>query len=799
MRPCPAQARRFSDFSENDFAVTSDGHRDDSKRIARNALFLYLRMFLLMIVGLFTTRVVLRVLGVEDYAVWNLVGGVVTFFTFITTSVSSAISRYLAFELGRGDETRLRSAFAAGRMVQLLISLLLILLAETVGMWFLNNYLVIPDGRMEAARFVLHCSLGVLVVNMLAVPYNAAIVAHERMNAFAVVSVLEGVLKLALALLLSLSVYDKLKTYALLMLAVALVVRLCYGLYCRRNFPECRGRAPIDRKLLREMTGFAGWSFLGSGAYVLNVQGVNILLNLFFGVALNAARGVVAQLESMMKQFVSNFMTALNPQITKSWASGDSAYSFRLVTEGAKFAFIVILFLMVPLGMEAEWLLGLWLVEVPPYSAAFLRLSMLGLLLDMTANPLLTLQLATGKVRRYYIVTGACSVLCLPLVWLLFKLGCGPLWAYGGMILVYAAVFLIRLEMARKDSAFPSGLFVKRELSRLLLLALLTLSVPLVLRFVLPAGLLRFVAVCLCGWVIMAVAAFAFVLSPAEKAFLLRKPQPWMPDKLYLELYYYRIFGRVLRLDNPRRFTEKLQWLKLYDRNPLYHRLADKQEVKEYVAGRIGAEHVIPTLGVWDSVEEIDWDSLPDSFVLKCTHDSGSICVCRDKSSFDKTAAVEMLAAAMRRNFYGRMREWAYKGLKPRIIAEPYLGSGLSDYKFFCFDGQPRLMFVASERWLPGEEVKFDFFDMDYRHLDIINRHPNAAVQPEKPASFEQMKEFAARLSEGIPHVRVDFYECDGRVLFGEYTFYHDAGFVPFSPEGTDEWLGDMLTLPWKK
>ena len=224
--------------------------------------------------------------------------------------------------------------------------------------------------------------------------------------------------------------------------------------------------------------------------------------------------------------------------------------------------------------------------------------------------------------------------------------------------------------------------------------------------------------------------------------------------------------------------------------------LADKAEVKSYVAGRVGTEHLVPTLGVWNSAEEIDWDGLPESFVLKCTHDSGSTVICRDKASFDRAAACRKLEAALRVNFYRRMREWVYKGLKPRIIAERFLEGEIRDYKFFCFDGKPGLMFVATDRFRSGEETKFDFFDMEWNHLDIRNGHPNAAVPPERPACFEEMKRLAAELSEGIPQVRVDFYEVGGKVLFGEYTFYHWGGFMPFEPDSADLMMGEMFKLP---
>ena len=382
------------------------GLSDNSRRIAKNTLLLYFRMLLLILIGLFTSRVVLDALGVEDYGVYNAVGGAVALFTFISSSISSAISRFISFELGRGDQEKLRRVFCAGVVIQLVLSAAIVLLVETLGMWFLRERMVIPEGRERAAAVVLHCSLGVLVLNLLSVPYNATIVSREKMSAFALISLVEAGLKLSVALLLYVSVFDKLETYALLMLAVAVVVRGAYSLYCRRHFPESRGRLSVDWSLVREMSGFAGWSFFGTSAYVFNTQGVNLVVNLFFGVAVNAARGVASQVEGIARQFVANFLTAINPQITKSWASGDKEYSFELVRKGAKYSYLVILAFFIPLLFEAETVLGLWLVEVPPMAASFVRLSLAGLLVDLTGNSLLTLVLASGKVRKYYLITG---------------------------------------------------------------------------------------------------------------------------------------------------------------------------------------------------------------------------------------------------------------------------------------------------------------------------------------------------------------------------------------------------------
>lgn len=272
-----------------------------------------------------------------------------------------------------------------------------------------------------------------------------------------------------------------------------------------------------------------------------------------------------------------------------------------------------------------------------------------------------------------------------------------------------------------------------------------------------------------------------------------------IPDKMYLHIKYFCRMGTCLNLKNPQTFNEKLQWLKLYGRRPIDTFLSDKYAVKEYISKTIGQKYVIPLLGVWDKFDEINFDKLPNSFVLKCTHDSGGIVICKDKSKFDIEVARNIINRGMKHNFYVFSREKAYRDIPRRIIAEEYKEDSktkeLRDYKFFCFDGEPKALFIASDRQMDGEETKFDFFDMNYNHLPFTNGHPNAKTHPEKPQCFEEMKSLAAKLSKGIPHVRVDFYEVDGRVYFGEMTYSHWGGMTPFEPEEWDYIFGSWIKL----
>ncbi|UKK59603.1 glycosyl transferase [Prevotella communis] len=285
------------------------------------------------------------------------------------------------------------------------------------------------------------------------------------------------------------------------------------------------------------------------------------------------------------------------------------------------------------------------------------------------------------------------------------------------------------------------------------------------------------------------------------KRYLIYKFAKCMSDRHYLETLFPLSVGYELDLENPQTYNEKLQWLKLYDRRPEYTKMVDKIEAKDYVSGIIGVEYIIPTIAVYNSPEEIDFEKLPEKFVLKCTHDSGGIVVCKDKSHLNKKETLNKLSKGLQRNYYYQNREWPYKNVVPRIIAEQYMedeDGELKDYKFFCFNGEPKYMFIASDRFNPNEETKFDFFDMAFNHLPFINGHPNATKKVVKPKGFEEMKIIAGKLSKGIPQVRVDFYDINGKVYFGEMTFFHWSGLVPFEPVEWDRLFGESIILPSK-
>ena len=300
--------------------------------------------------------------------------------------------------------------------------------------------------------------------------------------------------------------------------------------------------------------------------------------------------------------------------------------------------------------------------------------------------------------------------------------------------------------------------------------------------------------------------AIGVLKSPKQRTIILAQRGIFknMSDEDFLKMQFKNVFGYPLDLNNPKTYSEKLQWLKLYDRKPEYTMMVDKYEVKKYVASKIGEEHIIKTLGVWDHFDDIDFAQLPNRFVLKCTHDSGGLVICTDKSKLDLAAAKKKIEKSLKNDYYMQNREWPYKNVKRRIIAEEYMvdesGYELKDYKIFAFDGEAKAMFIASDRTNPNEETKFDFFDMDFNHLPFTNGHPNSKEwdKIKRPKGLDEMKKYAEILSKGLPEARIDFYDINGKVYFGEITFFHWSGFERFEPAEWDKKFGSWITLPTK-
>ena len=469
----------------------------NNKRIAKNTLLLYVRTIFVMLISLYTSRVILDVLGVSDYGIYNVVSGTVAMLSIISGSLSQAISRFITFELGHGNNIRLQKIFANSVVVELGLSIAIIIIGEIIGLWFLHTHMNIPPDRVNAALWVLHCSLISFVINLISVPYNATIIAHEHMSAFAYISILDAFLKLGSVYLLFFITSDKLVLYAILMVATASIIRLIYGIYCHRHFEETHGRLSFDKNLFMEMSAFAGWKFLSDSSYILSTQGVNMLINVYFGVALNAARGIATQAQSAVMQFVNNFTTSINPQITKYYASGNMEAMHKLVCLGTKYSFFLMLIFAVPFICETNYVLSLWLKIVPPSTAIFLQLSLIGSMMILLGNGLLTAIQATGKIKKYAIYVSIITNMILPLSWIGFACGLPVTSTYIIFIIIYFLLNFVRLHIAKSLLNFPTGFYIKEVLIRAFIVMPLTFILPSCVIWLLEPSFARLMLTCI--------------------------------------------------------------------------------------------------------------------------------------------------------------------------------------------------------------------------------------------------------------------------------------------------------------
>lgn len=433
----------------------------NNKRIAKNTILLYVRMFIMMAVGLFTSRIILDALGVSDYGIYNVIGGLVTMFSVLTGAMSVATSRFLTFALGSGNNQLLRRTFVTAVNIHLIIAAAIVVIAEVGGIWMLNSHLNIPADRMDAANVVLQFSIATFVINLINVPYTSSIISHERMGIYAYISLFDVFVKLGIVYVLYLTSSDRLVVYALLLCLANLVTQVINWIYCKRKFAECRYFFSIDKQLLKKMFGFIGWAFWGNAAVVLKDQGMTLLLNIFCGTIVNAAQGVANQVNVTVNRFVSNFMTAVNPQITKLYASGDYDAMNRLIVRSTKLSAFLLLVLIVPIIVNIDDLLALWLVEVPLHTGSFVTLILFYSFVNCFTGGLITGILANGKIKTYEIALTVTYILNLVLAFVSLKSGMAPEILYVLLIIFKFVVLGIQLWLGRTMFRLPLRTYLK--------------------------------------------------------------------------------------------------------------------------------------------------------------------------------------------------------------------------------------------------------------------------------------------------------------------------------------------------
>lgn len=449
-----------------------------NKRIAKNTLLLYFRMLLTMAIGLYTSRVVLAELGISDYGLYSVVGGIVTMFTFINGSLNAGTQRFLTFELGRGNIVQLKKIFSTAIVIYTFLALIILFLAETVGLWFLLNKMNFELGRLNAAIWVYQFSIIACMVSIIQVPFMAALVAHEKFDIYAYMSIYDAVMKLATVFLLTFAPFDKLIFYAFLILLVNISSAIIYNTYCRKHFIECRFSWNFDKNVFKKMFSFSAWDIVGTVAVLGQMQGVNIIINLFCGTIVNAAYGIANTVNNIINTFAANIITAASPQIVKSYAQKHLDEMFSLVINSAKMSSYLLLVIGIPVFVEIEFLLKIWLGEYPPYAPLFLRIILVQSWIKTLGEPTIRALHAIGNIKLLNIVIGGILLLILPISYFLMRLGYPPEIALGANIILWTVAIPIRLMLLRRYCDFPVMAYIKEVIALGLVIIAICFTIP---------------------------------------------------------------------------------------------------------------------------------------------------------------------------------------------------------------------------------------------------------------------------------------------------------------------------------
>ncbi len=485
--------------------------------IVKNTLFLYFRMFITMLVSLFTVRVVLKTLGVVDYGVYNVIGGVVTTLAFLTDVLANASQRFFAVEMGRNDTKKLQQTFGLILVAYLLVAVAILVLGETVGLWFVNNKMDIPVDRQAAAMVVYQFSLLAFLVGMVLSPFNAMIIAHERMNIYAYISILQVFLKLGIVYLLVIIPYDKLVVYALLMLIIRVIISLIYITICRKSFPETKFIFKWDKDVFKSIFSYSSWTLLGTLAFIFNTQGLNILFNLFFGPVANAAYAIGNQVKTTINSFAANFFVATRPPMIKSYSEGDYTYTNKLLYFSSKVIFSLLFVMIAPLFVEVEYVLQLWLGNVEDYMPSFVRLMLIWAIVLSVSEPITAIVQAAGKVKIYHGLVDTFTLLTLPLTYFVFKLGLGPQWGFIISITIFIIAHVMRLFVLRSFHVFSIREYTIKYILPCLLTVAVTVGGVYAFRVLSSNSLLTILVA-----IIMATASIWFIVfSKDEKNYIL--------------------------------------------------------------------------------------------------------------------------------------------------------------------------------------------------------------------------------------------------------------------------------------
>ena len=491
----------------------------ENKRIAKNTMLLYFRMLFIMLVSLYTSRVVLSSLGVEDYGIYNVVGGVVALFSILSNSLSAAVSRFFTFELGRNDIKRLRIVFSSSMIIMFVITIIIIILSEIFGTWMIENKLVIPLNRIDATEVILHTSIIAFAFNIMVSTYRAAIIAYEKMAAFAYFGVFETLAKLGIAISLSYSFIDKLEWYGYLNMLLSVICAICYFVYSRIRLDGCKFILAFDRTIYVSMAKYSSWSMLGVVALTGYTQGYNILLNMFFGPVVNAARGVAVQVQSAVQSFSSNFQASLNPQIIKNYASDNKPRMYELVFASSRYSYYLMLLLSLPVFLETDFLLNAWLEEVPAHTVNFVRILLVIITLDVLSGSLIISQSATGDLKKFQIVTCGIMILSLPVSYICLKFGGAPesIYVIFGIFTIFSHIGRVMITCPKIGMSIR--LYVNEVIMNLIKVTPVSVIIPIILNNILPESISSFFVICFACTMSVLISIYFVGLKRSEREF----------------------------------------------------------------------------------------------------------------------------------------------------------------------------------------------------------------------------------------------------------------------------------------
>lgn len=493
-------------------------HISDNKRMAKNTVYMYARMFVTMLIGLYTSRVVLASLGFEDYGLYNVVGGIIAMFGFLNGAMTNTTSRYITFYLGKNNLKRLQDVFSTAFYIHLLIAVIIVVLGETIGLWYVFEKLVVPEGRFMAAMWLYQFTIITAAANIISVPFNASIIAHEKMSTYAILAIIDSVSKLVIAISIVHVPFDRLIYYGLMIMLVQLMNNAICWVYCTKRFEGVRIKILFDRPLFKEMFGFTGWNLFGNFSHVFFTQGLNLILNFFCGTAVNAARGIAVQVEGVVRQFATNIQTAINPQIIKSYAQSENDRFFSLIFASSRYCFYLLFLLALPIILEADFLLTLWLGVFPEHTINFLRITLVTVTLEALVTPMFMANLASGKVKIYQIVMCVISVLFIPITFYAIKITKVPETVFICMLLMTIVEIIARIFIVHYQVDLPKGQYFKKVILNVFLVAVCSSVLPVLIHIQMPfSGWLRFIIVGIVSFLSVGLVSFYIGANKHER------------------------------------------------------------------------------------------------------------------------------------------------------------------------------------------------------------------------------------------------------------------------------------------